>query len=66
MRVRMLRQPEGDVHGISLKHYRPGQVYELPPTLANYLVVEDLAMFEMRDPDARPVPVEVERRRGGT
>lgn len=60
MRVRITRQPLGVVQGMSLKYYRPGEVYELPPSLAEYLVVEDFAIFEMRD---RQVPVEHERRR---
>ena len=60
MRVRITRQPLGVVQGMSLKHYRPGEVYELPPSLAEYLVMEDFAIFEMRD---RQVPVERDRRR---
>ena len=60
MRVRITRQPLGVVQGMSLKYYRPGEVYELPPSLAEYLVMEDFAIFEMRD---RQVPVEHERRR---
>ena len=62
MRVRITRQPLGIIQGVSLKHYRPGEVYELPPSLADYLVVEKYAIFEMRERD-RPVPIEEERRR---
>jgi len=43
-----LRQPYGFVDGISLRHYRVGQVYELPAGLAEYLVTEGFAFFEMR------------------
>ena len=60
MRVRIKRQPLGVIQGMSLKHYRPGEVYELPPSLAEYLVMEDFAILEMRD---REVPVQHERRR---
>ena len=60
MRVRITRQPLGVIQGMSLKHYRRGEVYELPPSLAEYLVMEDFAILEMRD---REVPVEHERRR---
>ena len=60
MRVRITRQPLGVIQGMSLKHYRPGEVYELPPSLAEYLVIENFAIFEMRD---RQVPVERDRRR---
>lgn len=66
MRVRIVRQPLGHIHGIALKHYKPGQVYDLPPTLADYLVAADFAIFEMRNPDAPPRPVEVERRRSNS
>ena len=63
MRVRITRQPFGAIQGLSLKHYRPGEVYELPPSLAEYLVVEKFAIFEMRVRERQPVPVEHERRR---
>lgn len=63
MKVKILRQPYGMVHGISLRHYRPGEVYDLPPSLAEYLVMEQYGIFEMRDRERPPVPVPVERRR---
>ena len=63
MKVRMTRQPVGIVQGLSLKYYRRGEVYELPASLAEYLVMENYAIFEMRDRDKGPVPVEVDRRR---
>jgi hypothetical protein len=62
VKVKMLRRAIGNVGGVSLRHYREGHVYDLPPTLANYLVAQRLAMFEMRNED-RKTPVEVERRR---
>ena len=62
MRVRITRQPLGIIQGVSLRHYRPGEVYELPPPLAEYLVIEKYAIFEMRERD-QPVPFEAERRR---
>ena len=63
MKVRITRQPIGSIQGVALKYYRPGEVYELPPPLAEYLVMENFAILEMRDRDRPPVPVEVERRR---
>ena len=63
MRVRITRQPLGTVQGMSLKHYRPGEVYELPPALAEYLVMEKFAILEMRDRDKPAVPVAEDRRR---
>ena len=62
MRVRITRQPVGVLHGITLNYYRPGEVYDLPQSLAEYLVMEDYAMIEMRDRE-RQVPVVEERRR---
>jgi hypothetical protein len=63
MKVRITRQPVGMIQGVGLNHYRLGEVYELPPALAEYLVVERFAIFEMRDRDKPPEPVAVERRR---
>ena len=63
MKVKITRRPMGLINGVSLKYYRPGEVYDLPPTLAEFLVMEDYAILEMRDYDKPAVPVEVERRR---
>jgi hypothetical protein len=63
MKVLVLRQPVGTVLGVSLRWYRPGQVYDLPATLAAYLVTEGFAMVEMRSEDRRPSSSETERRR---
>ena len=65
MRVKITRQPIGVVQGMSLSYYREGQVYELPPSLAEYLVMEKYAIVEMRDRNRPPVPVAEERRRTG-
>ena len=62
MRVRIVRQPHGTVSGVSLSSYRSGEVYDIPATLAEYLVMESYAILEMRDRDRPPVPVPVERR----
>jgi hypothetical protein len=63
MRVRIVRQTEGDLCGISLGHYKRNQVYDLAPTLANYLVAENMAMFEMRKSERWPdAPDGIERR----
>ena len=63
MKVRITRQPIGVVQGVSLNYYRLGEVYELPPSLAEYLVMEKYAMLEMRDRDRPQGPISVERRR---
>jgi hypothetical protein len=46
--VRLIRQPFGTVNGIALHRYRLGQVYDLPPSVAEYLVLEGYAIIEMR------------------
>jgi len=63
MKVLVLRQPIGTVLGVSLRWYRPRQVYDLPASHAAYLVTEGFAMVEMRSEDRRPSSIEAERRR---
>jgi hypothetical protein len=48
---------------MSLNHYRAGAVYELPPSLAEYLVMEKYAIVEMRDRERKPIAIPEERRR---
>ena len=59
----MLRQPIGTVQGVALRYYRPGQVYDLPVTLASYLVAEEYAIVEMRSEQNMNVAIERDRRR---
>lgn len=57
MKVRILKQPTGFLHGITLSAYRVGGVYDIPSDLASYLVVEGFARSEMRereDPGREP------------
>lgn len=49
VRIRIVKQPVGTVGGVSLDTYHPGRVYEVAPAVANYLIVEGLAIAEMRD-----------------
>ena len=62
MKVRIIRQPRGSVSGISLNNYRAGEVYDIPAILAEYLVMEEFALLEMRERDRSPIPGAVERR----
>jgi hypothetical protein len=48
VKVRISRQPRGTVDGISLRYYHPGRCYDLPASLAQYLVAEGFGIFEMR------------------
>ena len=63
VRVRITRQPLGMIQGMVLNHYRPGEVYDLPPSLAECLVMEQYAILEMRDPQSRRWEGSEERRR---
>ncbi len=63
MRVRIVRRVFGTVNGVSLRRYLPHHVYDLPPDLANYLVAEGVAAFEMRSDEHPRPPGNVERRR---
>jgi hypothetical protein len=58
VRVRIVKPPPSVFEGISLRLYRVGSVYEITPTLGNYLVAEGYAQIELREnrsSDLRPV-----------
>ena len=64
MKVKILKWMLGHADGVSLRHYRPNEIYEVPPNIANYLVAEGAALFEMRNQEERASPPEgIERRR---
>jgi hypothetical protein len=64
MKVRILRPSLGHVNGVSLRHYRPNETYEVPPSIANYLVAQGVASFEMRNREESASPREgADRRR---
>ena len=48
MKVLILRRSKGTVDGVVLKRYVPGEVYDVSDPLANYLVMEGVAIPEMR------------------
>jgi len=62
MKVKITRQPIGMIQGMSLNYYRPGEVYDLPPSLAEYLVMEEYAIVEMRVREKQHARVAEERR----
>ena len=43
-----MRRGSGAVDGVTLKRYVPGEVYDVSDPVANYLVLEGLALPEMR------------------
>jgi hypothetical protein len=64
MKVKILKQTLGHVNGVSLRHYKTNGIYELPPSIANYLVAEGAALFEMRNRDDKGGPHDGKERRG--
>ena len=74
MRIRVVRQPHGTVNGEPLNRYRQGHVYDLSPSLADYLIAEGAALLEMRrdgpaqpltGPDRRAIAQIIEEYRSG-
>jgi hypothetical protein len=62
VKIRIVRQPVGDVNGVAVSHYLPGHVYDVVPKLASYLVSEGFAFFERRNLDKQKAP-KVDRRK---
>jgi len=58
VKVRIIKQPSGFLNGVSLRSYRVGHTYDMPSTLATFLVIEGFAEVEMRRDDGQRVPVE--------
>jgi hypothetical protein len=48
MVVTIIKQPSGKIDGVRLDRYRVGQSYDVPSTLADYLVLQGCAVIEMR------------------
>ena len=44
----MIRKGVGTVNGLDLCHYHQGSIYDMDAVLAEYLVLEGFAAFEMR------------------
>jgi hypothetical protein len=44
----MIRQPSGVIDGVALGQYQLGRRYDLPSSLAQYLVAQGFALLEMR------------------
>ena len=50
VKVRILKRPTGTLDGMPLKRHVPGEVYDVPASVAEYLVMEGFALPEMRRP----------------
>jgi hypothetical protein len=62
MKVRIVKRPNGTVDGMALKPYVPGEVYDISPALADYLVLQGYAKPEMRSPARVAVKKKGDRR----
>lgn len=62
--VRILKESTEVVDGIRLARYKVGQCYDLPPYLADYLVVRGLASLEMRKQERSRRQRPTDRRKG--
>jgi hypothetical protein len=66
VRIRILKKPPPVLEGVSLQHYQLDGVYDVTPLLANYLVAEGYAIFELRDdksPGQAPPPFDRRKKR---
>jgi hypothetical protein len=61
VKVPIVRQPTGNLHGVSLSRYKVGTVYDMPATLATYFIVEGFAEAEMRRNDEGHLSLSAER-----
>jgi len=64
VKVRIIQQPTGTLDGMRLEKYLLGNTYDVPASIAAYLVAEGFAQAEMRS--ERPpsaTPAAAERRR---
>ncbi len=58
----MVRQPSGNLEGLSLRKYHLGRTYDLPSSIAAYLVAQGVAVVEMRSERGSFVPASEDRR----
>jgi hypothetical protein len=63
VKIIIIKKPTGILEGVALDHYRVGQVYDVPASLANYLVADRFAMFESRDASHQEARTPDRRRR---
>jgi hypothetical protein len=65
VKVRIVRQPDGELSELSDNSYHVGQVYDLSTGIAEYLVAEGFAIVEMREETKRKSFMGPERRKFG-
>jgi len=63
VKIRIMKRPTGTLEGMVLRRYVPGEVYDLSPSVADYLVLEGFAKPEMRKPARVSLKTKRDRRR---
>lgn len=58
MRVRIIKQPTGEVDGVELWKLLEGRTYDVSPSLATFLIVSAWAEPVMDDTPARIAPLD--------
>lgn len=60
-----MKRPTGTLEGMALKRYVPGEVYDVSPALADFLILEGFARPEMRSGASSRVRVKKKADRRG-
>jgi len=59
MRIRITRQPEGEIDGVPLDRFERGEAYDVSVSIATYLMVCGCAQAIADSAPARIVPVDL-------
>lgn len=59
MRVRITRRPKGEIDGVRLSGFEPGEIYDMNASIATYLMVMGCAQAVADYPPARIVPLDL-------
>ena len=59
MRIRITRHPHGEIDGVPLDRFEPGEVYDVSVSIATYLMVCGCAQAITNTGPARIVPLDL-------
>jgi hypothetical protein len=62
VKVRIVKRAAGTIDGVALRRYVPGEVYDVSPTLADYLILQGFARPEMRTSNRVKLQKKIDRR----
>ena len=57
MRIRIVRRPHGEVDGVALERFEPGEIYDVNVSIGTYLMVGGHAQAVADTSPARVVPI---------